>query len=108
MPRVIFKPMDKECEVPRGATILAAARACGAGLSWCCGGNAICGTCQVIVESGVENLSEMSSIERDLLNALRFDPRCNRLGCQARIMGDAVVVIPGLLLNPLWDEKGKG
>lgn len=57
-----------------------------------CGGNCACTTCQVFVESGMENLVPMSDDERSLLEANEKLEEKARLGCQSRIQSGTVVV----------------
>jgi 2Fe-2S ferredoxin len=67
---------------------------CGIPLEHACGGSCACTTCHVIVQKGMENLSEMQDNEADRLDTA-WDLRTNsRLGCQAVIKGDVVVEFP--------------
>lgn len=92
MPKVTFLPSGRVCDVKEGSTILQASNAHQIGLSSCCGGQAICTTCRVMVEAGIENLSDIGEHEYDMLELLHIDPSY-RLGCQAKIYGDIVVRI---------------
>jgi 2Fe-2S ferredoxin len=66
----------------------------GVPLEHACGGSCACTTCHVIVQKGMENLSEMQDNEADRLDTA-WDLRTNsRLGCQAVIKGDVVVEFP--------------
>jgi ferredoxin len=47
----------------------------------------------VIVEEGIENLSDIGEHEYDMLELLHIGPSY-RLGCQAKVYGDVVVRIP--------------
>ena len=67
---------------------------CGIPLEHACGGSCACTTCHVIIQKGMENLSEMQDNEADRLDTA-WDLRTNsRLGCQAVIKGDVVVEFP--------------
>ncbi|MDW7648117.1 MAG: 2Fe-2S iron-sulfur cluster-binding protein, partial [Nitrospiraceae bacterium] len=59
-----------------------------------CGGNASCTTCRVEVQSGAENLSEIDFDEQDLLDREALSEPWPRLGGQAKVRGDVVVVVP--------------
>ncbi len=96
MPRVTFLPSQRSIEVPRGSSILQAAEAAGVDLPHNCGGVCACTTCHVWVEQGHASLSELEDREDDKLNeAEGLSPR-SRLGCQACVEDEDVVVrIPG-------------
>ena len=93
MPEIKFTPTGRACQVDLGTTILEAARAHSVGLANCCGGQALCTTCRVVIESGVENLSDIADHEYDMLDLLRIGPSY-RLACQTRVYGDVVVRVP--------------
>ena len=96
MPRVTFLPDGKTVEVPAGTSILEAADAADVDLPSNCGGVCACTTCHVWIEQGLESLSEIEDREDDKLNeAEGLSPR-SRLGCQACVEEEDVVVrIPG-------------
>lgn len=96
--------LDKRCRVtflPQGVTVEAAADQSlldvalehGIELEHACGGMAACTTCRVIPKAGIERLSAVEDAERTLLDSYRIGPP-NRLGCQAKVVGDVVVKIP--------------
>jgi 2Fe-2S ferredoxin len=79
-------------DVARGTTILEAAEECGARVGHACGGNLACSTCQVWVHEGQGSLPEVSDKENDIMDKA-FDVRSeSRLGCQARVADEDVVV----------------
>ncbi len=96
MPKVTFLPDDRCAVVPAGTSILDASDAAGVELPSNCGGVCACTTCHVWVERGLDSLSEIEDREDDKLQeAAGLSPH-SRLGCQARIGGEDVVVhIPG-------------
>jgi 2Fe-2S ferredoxin len=96
VPKVTFLPEKRAVEVPRGFSILQAAEAAGVELPHNCGGVCACTTCHVWVEEGYAGLSEIEDREDDKLNeAEGLSPR-SRLGCQACVEDEDVVVrIPG-------------
>jgi len=93
MPRVRFAEQNVEVEVPAGSSILEAAQRAGAPEGSACGGVCACSTCHVYVDQGADLLSEASDDEEDILDKA-FDVRMNsRLGCQAKLEGDGLVVV---------------
>ena len=83
-------PLTVDCK--RGATILDAAEDCGARVGHACGGNLACSTCHVWVHAGLDSLPEVADKENDIMDKA-FDVRPeSRLGCQARLADDDVVV----------------
>ena len=79
-------------EVKPGTTILDAAEHCGARVGHACGGNLACSTCHVYVHEGLDSLPEVADKENDIMDKA-FDVRPeSRLGCQARLAEEDVVV----------------
>jgi ferredoxin, 2Fe-2S len=96
MPKVTFLPAGKTAIVARGASILDAADAAGVELPHNCGGVCACTTCHVWIEAGLPSLSEIEDREDDKLNEAAGLRPSSRLGCQARLGDEDVVVrIPG-------------
>lgn len=94
MPKVTFQPSGKSGEVPEKTTVLEAADALGLSIAHECGGFASCSTCRVVVEEGHENMSGIEFEEEDMLDLAVLSPP-HRLSCQAKILGDVTVRIPG-------------
>ena len=83
-------PLD--VEVAAGTSILDAAEECGARVGHACGGNLACSTCHVYVQEGLDTLGEISDKENDIMDKA-FDVRVeSRLGCQACVSDQDVVV----------------
>jgi 2Fe-2S ferredoxin len=81
-----------EVEVEAGTSILEAAEHCGARVGHACGGNLACSTCHVWVEEGFDSLSEIVDKEYDIMDkAFDVKPE-SRLGCQARVSDEDLVV----------------
>jgi ferredoxin, 2Fe-2S len=96
MPKVTFLPDGKTVEVPRGTSILDAAEAAEVDLPHNCGGVCACTTCHVWIEQGLASLSELEDREDDKLNEAAGLSPSSRLGCQAEVGGEDVVVrLPG-------------
>jgi 2Fe-2S ferredoxin len=92
MPRITFLPDGNTIEVPRGTSILEAAKKCGAQVGYACGGVCACSTCHVYVRAGLDSLSEQKENEEDILDKA-FDVRSSsRLGCQAHVDDEDIVV----------------
>src|SRR5689334_3654728 len=93
MPRVRFVEQNVEVEVPLGTSLLGAAQRGGAPEGDACGGVCACSTCHVYVEQGAELLSPASEQEEDILDKA-FDVRMtSRLGCQAKVQREGVIVV---------------
>jgi len=99
MPKITFKnPHGPRSDGPlvvivkRGESILDAAEECGARVGHACGGNLACSTCHCYVEQGFDSLPEITDKENDIMDKA-FDVRPeSRLGCQARVGDDDLVV----------------
>ncbi len=100
---IVFMPSGQRGYVQKGISVLDAARQMEVDLDSICGGNAICGRCQVEytfgdlpklkIHSAINNVSPFGSSEQ------RFDKRVGlkpgrRLGCCSIISGDLVVNVP--------------
>ena len=100
-PLVIFMPAGRRGRVPRGTTILEAARDLGVQIESICGGRLTCNKCLVRIEegnfpkhgitSGDHNASPASDEEKRFL--ARIGPDC-RLSCTAQVQGDLLVFVP--------------
>lgn len=111
MPTVTFKKNrllkeDMNLEAQDGETILEVANRVGVPVGSNCGGVCGCSTCHVYVVKGFDSLEEMSDKEADRLD-LAFDVRLeSRLGCQAELNGeDLVVDISDESLKAYFDEN---
>ncbi|MGI9622442.1 MAG: 2Fe-2S iron-sulfur cluster-binding protein, partial [Acidimicrobiales bacterium] len=102
-PRVVFTPSGLSGSVPKGTTVLEAARSIGADLDTVCGGRGICGRCQVEPSVGSfakwdivaspDNLSPWGPLESAYEGKRPIEP-LHRLGCSAQIRADVVIDIP--------------
>ena len=100
---VLFLPSGRRGRVRRGTPVLGAARQLGADVDSACGGRAICGRCQVVVQSGrfpkegiessPDHVSPPTAAEEKYAR-LRGLAEGRRLACQARLLGDAVIDVP--------------
>ena len=76
-------------EVKQGRTVLTGARESGTPWRSYCGGEALCGTCCMLVIDG--ELEKPSEVEQYFIEGWGFHPSF-RLGCQARVIEDATVI----------------
>jgi len=92
--KVIFSPWQRKVVARKGQTILGLAKEEEIPVHYECDGNCTCGTCYVLIESGMENLSPIGA--KELNHLLRNQlPENARLSCQARILGDLSVKVIG-------------
>lgn len=70
-----------------------------------CGGRGMCATCHIYVQSGMDKLSPVNRREQRTLEVITSCKTNSRLACQARVLGDGVVVElpPGMYVNSLQD-----
>jgi uncharacterized 2Fe-2S/4Fe-4S cluster protein (DUF4445 family) len=100
---VVFTPTGRRGKVPRGTSVLEAARKLGVDLDSVCGGRAICGRCQIGFTPGefpkhqitarAESLSEAGKAELRYADKRKMKPG-RRLGCSAALLADAVIDVP--------------
>ena len=106
MTKIIFLPHEELCpegqvfEVKPGITILDACLANDIDLEHACEKSCACTTCHVIVREGFASLSEATDDEEDMLDkAWGLEPD-SRLGCQAVVAEeDLVIEIPKYTIN---------
>jgi ferredoxin len=105
MPKVVFANEKKEIEVSVGANLREEARKAGIQVYKGfhrfinCRGLGVCGTCQVLVKKGMENLSPKGRMERFTLanpaSAAAFAVIGHedemRLSCQVQVNGDCTI-----------------
>ena len=106
MPQVIFLPHEELCpdgaviEASKGESILDVALKNDIIIEHACEKSCACTTCHVIVREGFDSLQESDELEDDLLDkAWGLEPD-SRLGCQALVEHENLVVeIPKYTLN---------
>lgn len=57
-----------------------------------CNGRGMCSTCHVYIKSGMESLSPLSRREQRTLEIVETARSNSRLSCQARVLGEGIVV----------------
>ncbi|ENJ1750909.1 ISC system 2Fe-2S type ferredoxin [Vibrio sp. PNB23_22_6] len=106
MPKIIVLPHEDLCpegavlEAKTGETVLDVALKNGIGIEHACEKSCACTTCHVIIREGFDSLEESEELEDDMLDkAWGLEPE-SRLGCQAKVTDeDLVVEIPKYTLN---------
>jgi ferredoxin len=94
MPKVTVMPGNVSAEVEPGELLLEAGEKAGVEMEAGCF-NCSCGTCVVEVVSGMENLSEATPEELDVLDAWNKDPDKYRLTCCVKVeKGDVTIRQP--------------
>ncbi|MEO0985198.1 MAG: 2Fe-2S iron-sulfur cluster-binding protein [Cyanobacteria bacterium J06639_14] len=70
-----------------------------------CGGRGMCATCHIYVKSGEKSLTPVNRREQRTLEVITSCQPNSRLACQARVIGEGVVVElpPGMYVNSLQD-----
>ena len=70
-----------------------------------CDGRGMCSTCHVYIKDGMESLSPLSRREKRTLEVISTVRPNSRLACQARVIGDGVVIeLPaGMYVNAIED-----
>lgn len=106
MPKIIFLPNEELCpdglvtDACEGETILDVALKNDIHIEHACEKSCACTTCHVVVREGFDSLQESDELEDDMLDkAWGLEPE-SRLGCQACVTDeDLVVEIPKYTVN---------
>ncbi|MGK2888929.1 MAG: ISC system 2Fe-2S type ferredoxin [Candidatus Malihini olakiniferum] len=106
MPKIVFLPHQDLCpegtvlEAKAGETILNVALRNGVEVEHACEKSCVCTTCHCIVREGFDSLAKSTEDEDDMLDKAWGLETESRLGCQARVAGeDLVVEIPRYTIN---------
>jgi 2Fe-2S ferredoxin len=92
MPKVIID--NKEIVAKSGENLLDIALDNDIELNHNCGGNCACSTCHVYVIEGMDNLSEVTEEEEDMLDTAEGLKLESRLACQLLVKGNVKIVLP--------------
>ncbi|WP_407332356.1 ISC system 2Fe-2S type ferredoxin [Enterovibrio sp. 27052020O] len=106
MPKIVVLPHQDLCpegavlEAKAGETVLDVALRNGIAIEHACEKSCACTTCHVIIREGFDSLNESDELEDDMLDkAWGLEPE-SRLGCQAKVADqDLVVEVPRYTLN---------
>ncbi|WP_261892079.1 2Fe-2S iron-sulfur cluster-binding protein [Acaryochloris marina] len=106
MPKQIqLEPIDHEVSVKTNDNLLSMLLQQKLNVNWKCGGRGCCSTCHIYIQSGEECLSPKSRRELKTLALISNCQENSRLACQARVLGEGVVVeLPaGMYLSEIED-----
>jgi ferredoxin, 2Fe-2S len=106
MPKIVVLPHEELCpegavlDAKTGDTVLDVALRNGIGIEHACEKSCACTTCHLVIREGFDSLEESDELEDDMLDkAWGLEPE-SRLGCQAFVADeDLVVEIPRYTLN---------
>lgn len=87
-----LEPISQETVVQTNANILSALLDNELDILHDCNGRGMCSTCHVYIKSGMESLSPMNRREQRTLEVISTTHTNSRLACQARVMGEGIVV----------------
>jgi uncharacterized 2Fe-2S/4Fe-4S cluster protein (DUF4445 family) len=100
---VIFQPSGRRGEIPRGISVIEAARLIGVDIETLCGEKRVCGKCKVRVEEGhfqkfnihssKSHVSPWQEEEEKFIDA-EAKEQGFRLGCVAKVEGDVLIFVP--------------
>jgi 2Fe-2S ferredoxin len=86
-------PDDRIVEASHGESILNSLLRHKIPLDHSCGGSGTCGTCRVLVVSGIEKLDAPNEVEAELSQDRRFEEH-ERLSCQTEAREGIVILRP--------------
>jgi uncharacterized 2Fe-2S/4Fe-4S cluster protein (DUF4445 family) len=89
---VHFQPLGNKVEPRVGKTLLDLARETGVSIESICNSAGKCGKCKVIIGTGAQSLSSLTSSEQKLLTETELTAGF-RLACQARVKAKANIVV---------------
>ena len=89
---VRLDPLGKETAIATSSNLLSVLLTNDLEVAQECGGRGICATCHVYVTEGMDNVSPMSRREQRTLEVITSCRTDSRLACQAKVMGEGVVV----------------
>lgn len=92
MKSVQFEPINSRIQVNTNTNILEAILADELEVLMACGGKGMCATCHVHVESGEQSLTPRTEREQRTLGRITGCNTQSRLACQARVIGEGVVI----------------
>ena len=105
MKEVKLLPVNDLVRVKTESVLLDALLADHLNVVMACKGRGLCATCMVHIDAGMEQLTPMTDVETRRLGRMTRTQSNSRLACQARVMGEGVVVsVPeGMYLESLQD-----
>jgi ferredoxin len=105
MKTINLQPLNDDVSVHTQTSILDTLLSRKCDVLMACGGKGICSTCHVYVQAGMEGLTPMTEREKSTLGMVTGTRGTSRLACQARVVGDGVVIeLPeGMYIQSLSD-----
>lgn len=102
---VRLEPIDQESSVETNGNLLSVLLHQELSVLKECGGRGMCATCHIYVNDGMGDLTPISRREQRTLAIITSCRANSRLACQARVMGNGVVVElpPGMYVNSIQD-----
>lgn len=98
MPRIVFMPANRVCEVAAGTSVQEAAEQAGVSIAFPCAGKGVCGKCIVKIEKGTVDFEDHGKLSSDLRQQGFV------LACKSTITEqDAEIFVPAALEQ----EQGK-
>jgi len=92
MPKVTFLPFNMTVEANEGDSILDVALQHDVPLQHACGGFCACTTCHIYVKSADNTLADAEEDEIDRIELVGEKTLHSRLGCQAKVKREDVIV----------------
>ena len=110
MAKITFLPDNKRCESPNNVTLLEVAKRNSIPHVAACGGEGKCTTCRLLILEGIENCSEETDKEKELIEKAHTT-KGFRLACQTSISGDItarrLVLDSDDIKDMSFDRQGK-
>ncbi|MDZ4788017.1 MAG: 2Fe-2S iron-sulfur cluster-binding protein [Blastochloris sp.] len=92
MKTVVLRPLNDQVMIKTECSVLDTLLARKCEVSMACGGQGICSTCHVYIREGAEALTPPTEREQRTLALLTGSKGNSRLACQARVIGEGLVV----------------
>lgn len=92
MKTLTFEPIHESVQVPTQSDLLQALLAKDLDVLMACNGKGLCATCHVHIKCGMEMLTPRTPREERTLSRITGAGADSRLACQARVLGEGVVV----------------
>ncbi|NJN39248.1 MAG: 2Fe-2S iron-sulfur cluster binding domain-containing protein [Acaryochloridaceae cyanobacterium CSU_3_4] len=90
--KIKLEPIAQEASIDTNDNLLSMLLKHELNVKWKCGGRGRCSTCHVYIQEGLESLSPKSRREQQTLMLISSYQENSRLACQARVLGEGVVV----------------
>ncbi|MBW4577287.1 MAG: 2Fe-2S iron-sulfur cluster binding domain-containing protein [Aphanothece sp. CMT-3BRIN-NPC111] len=102
---VKLEPIAQEAEVQTNDNLLSGLLRNELNVLQECEGRGLCSTCHIYIKNGMESLSPLNRREQRTLEVITTAKPNSRLACQARVIGEGIVVeLPaGMYVNAIED-----